>query len=140
MDRSPLLLLYFCLLSSIASAATCRTDSGSRRTVSPADDDNYREIRDGGLWRNPEIIIEEKGIYAKSPENRLERRSLTIAQTLLVLNQQDCRVWPYGAVVMLSEAGIQSPSTDHAAVRKILLDLKEALEKEGIRVDLWPSA
>ncbi len=41
---------------------------------------------------------------------------------------------------MLSEAGIQSPSTDHAAVRKILLDLKEALEKEGIRVDLWPSA
>jgi hypothetical protein len=139
MNRLPLLLLSVCLVSRIGAAATCRNDFDSKRAVSAADEASYRDVRDGRFWRNPEIFVEEKGIYVRFPENKLERRNLTIDQTLLLLNQQDCRVWPYGAVVMLSEASIQSPLADHAAIRKILLDLKQALEKDGIRADLWPS-
>jgi hypothetical protein len=133
-------LLSVCLLSSIALAATCRNDSGSKQVIRAANEASYREIRDGRIWRNPEIVVGENGISVKFPESEVEKSALTIDQTLLLLSQQDCRVWPYGAVVMLSEAGIRSQSADNAAMRKMLLDLKKALEKDGIKADLWPSA
>ena len=58
---------------------------------------------------------------------------------MVLLNQQDCAIWPYGAVVMLSYASITSPTADHSAMQQMLLNLKKALEKEGFKADLWPS-
>ena len=86
------------------------------------------------------FLVGEDGISVRFLESELERGKLTIDQTLLLLSQQDCRVWPYGAVVMLSEAGVRSQSADNAAIRKMLLDLKKALEKDRIKADLWPIA
>jgi len=132
-------LLSLFLLSPWATAATCRNDSGSKQTIQVAAESSYRNIRDGQLWRNPEVFVEGTGIYIKLPENRLERRSLSIEEALLLLNQQSCSVWPYGAVVMLSFASIGSPSDDHTAMSKVFLDLQKALEKDGFKASLWPS-
>ena len=132
-------LIVLCLSSSVAIAATCRNDSGSKQRIQAADEISYRAVKDGQFWRSPEIFIKKDGIDVKLPESRLEKRSLSIEETLLLLNQQSCSIWPYGAIVMLSEASILSPVEEYTDVRKVLFNLQNALKKDGFKVDLWPS-
>ena len=47
--------------------------------------------------------------------------------------------WPYGLVVAVQENGLRAPGDD-APIKRNREELIRLLQKEGIRVELWPSA
>jgi len=48
--------------------------------------------------------------------------------------------WPYGLIVMVSDAGIVSSSNVQPGIQANRAKLLKILKAHGIAVDLWPSA
>ena len=134
-------LLVGVLLAQFATGASigwAQNSHSLQSRIPKPDPMKYHAIQDGKAWQNPELVVRPDGIEvvgitpagqaipAESVPDKLESLSDS--------------AWPYGLIVMVSDAGIVSSSNVRPRIQANRTKLLKILKAHGIAVDLWPSA
>ena len=83
-------------------------ETGLERIPEP-DPAKYPRLQDLAQWQNPQIVVREDGIGLVDLENR-EVHILKLEQVEAELVSLPTTAWPYGRVVLLSQAAPRDPS------------------------------
>jgi hypothetical protein len=102
------------------------------------DPKKYHAIQDGQDWRNPELVVRPEGIEVVGITPAGE--AIPAESVLDKLEHLPDSAWPYGLIVMVSDAGIVSSSSVQPRIQANRAKLLKILKAHGIAVDLWPSA
>jgi hypothetical protein len=133
----------FALLSCSVPANTQRaTDAGklSLKARIPRPDVNaYRSVLDARNWQNPYLTVGREGVSARPISAATEAPIMQPSEVVQYLEKLPSIAWPYGLVVAVQENGLRAPGDD-APIKKNREELVRLLQKEGIKVELWPSA
>jgi hypothetical protein len=128
------LLLAALLVSSVSP----QTSYSLRQRVPKPDPAKYRSIRDAKDWHNPKLVVRPEGV---------EIVGITPAGQTIPLDSVSERLelladsaWPYGLIVMVTDAGIVSSSKEYPRIQANRSKLLKLLTAHGIEADLWPSA
>ena len=102
------------------------------------DPKKYHAIQDGKDWKNPWLVVRPEGIEVVgiTPAGR----AIPAESVPDKLEHLPDSAWPYGLIVMVSDAGIVSSSNVQPRLQANRAKLLEILKAHGIAVDLWPSA
>jgi hypothetical protein len=102
------------------------------RNLPPADKQLYHDVRDEKDWRNPYIIIDNRGFdIVGGASGSVEH----LATALAALPKS---AWPYGKVVAVSTTALRSRNDDQL-IQQNQTDALRILRDAGIEVKLWPS-
>lgn len=118
----PLILVSLILLAVLSacskppdaasSPATGEAKPAGLEAISPADPSKYPNFKDLSRWRNPYLVVRENGIGFVDLSNH-EIRVLQPDQIQTELVSLPENAWPYGRVVLVTEAVPKNP-TDQA--------------------------
>jgi hypothetical protein len=109
-----------------------------RNRIPKANPKEYHAIQDAKDWKNPNLVIRPEGIeiIGITPIGR----AIPVESVLGVLETLPDSAWPYGLVVAASDTGILSSSKDVPLIDANRTKLLKLLKRQGIVVELWPSA
>ena len=126
------------LATSLVSGLSSQTAHSLRQRIPKADPEKYRDIMDGSDWHNPMLVVRPEGI---------EIVGITSAGHVVAVNSVPEKLehlpdsaWPYGLIVMVSDASIVSSPKVYPRIQTNRSRLLKVLKAHGIAVDLWPSA
>jgi hypothetical protein len=108
--------------------------------IPQADPNAYRSVRDVRDWQNPYLIVGRDVIYARPISAATEIPTMLPADVVAYLEKLPSIAWPYGLVVAVQENGVRASPEDDAPIKKNREELMRLLQKEGIKVELPPSA
>jgi hypothetical protein len=138
-SKARLLFVIFVaqLLTSILTVRSQTSPSLSSRIPKP-DPNKYQVIRDGKDWQNPYLVVRPEGIeiYRITPP----ARGVPVESVLDILEHLPDSAWPYGLVVVVSDVGVLSSRKDVPRINANRSKLVKTLKRQGIAVELWPSA
>lgn len=106
--------------------------------IPAADEKKYQGVSDGKAWRNPYLVVTEKGIEIAGVSNA--GGPLTIDAAVAALENLPDSAWPYGRVVAIQEIGVVSSDYQHPHIVELRDKLSARLGELGVIVGLWPSA
>ena len=107
-------------------------------SISPADPTKYPKLDDMSSWKNPYFVVREDGIGLVDLENH-EVHILTPEQIPAELASLGSNAWPYGRVVMVTQATPNSPTPEaKAEVRKNRALLAGTLKELGVVMKEFP--
>jgi hypothetical protein len=138
-SKARLLFVIFVaqLLTSILTVRSQTSPSLSSRIPKP-DPNKYQVIRDGKDWQNPYLVVRPEGIeiYRITPP----AQGVPVESVLDILEHLPDSAWPYGLVVVVSDVGVLSSRKDVPRINANRSKLMKTLKRQGIAVELWPSA
>jgi hypothetical protein len=138
-SKARLLFVIFVaqLLTPILTVRSQTSPSLSSRIPKP-DPNKYQVIRDGKDWRNPYLVVRPEGIeiYRITPP----AQGVPVESVLDILKHLPDSAWPYGLVVVVSDVGVLSSRKDVPRINANRSKLMKTLKRQGIAVELWPSA
>jgi hypothetical protein len=106
----------------------------------PRPDPNaYRSVLDARNWQNPYLIVGRDGVSAWRISAATEAPTMQPSEVVQYLEKLPSIAWPYGLVVAVQENGLRATGDD-ALIKRNREELVRLLQKEGIKVELWPSA
>ena len=109
-----------------------------RQRISKAAPEKYCFIRDGKDWHNPKLVVRPEGIDIIGITH--PGKPIPVDAVPEKLEELPDSAWPYGLIVMVSDAGILSSPKDRPRIEANRARLLRVLKAHGIAVDLWPSA
>ena len=134
------LLVGVFLAQFVTSANLCwtQTSHSLQSRIPKPDPKKYHAIQDGKDWKNPELVVRPEGIEVVgiTPAGR----AIPAESVPDKLEHLPDSAWPYGLIVMVSDAGIVSASNVQPRLQANREKLLKILKAHGIAVDLWPSA
>lgn len=92
------------------TAAEAPSETGLERIPEP-DPSKYPKISDLADWKNPQLVVREDGVGFVDAENH-EIRILTQEQVPAELVSLPIDAWPYGRVILLTQATPKDASPD----------------------------
>jgi hypothetical protein len=116
-----------------------RAASPLKNRIAPPDPTKYRSVADARDWRNPYLMVQAKGVDARSINATTETATMSPVEAMAYLEGLPSVAWPYGLVVAVSENGVGAPGDD-VQMKTNREELLRLLEKAGVKVELWPSA
>jgi len=130
--------IFLAQLLASAQIVWPQTSPSLKRRVPEADPKKYHAIQDGKDWHNPQLVVRPEGIEVVgiTPAGQ----AIPAESVLDKLEHLPDSAWPYGLVVMVSDAGIVSSSKVQPRIQANRAKLLKILRAHGIAVDLWPSA
>jgi|ERR1700728_1510488 hypothetical protein len=138
-SKARLLVVIFVaqLLTSILPVRSQTSPSLSSRIPKP-DPNKYQAIRDGKDWQNPYLVVRPEGIeiYGITPS----AQGIPVESVPDILEHLPGSAWPYGLVVVVSDVGVLSSRKDVPRINANRSRLMKTLKRQGIAVELWPSA
>jgi hypothetical protein len=111
-------LLFLALLAGCSkppaapSVASDEPQASGLEAIPPADPSKYPSFHDMSTWQNPYLVIREDGIGLVDASNH-EIHILQPDQVQAELVSLPESAWPYGRVVLVTEAALKNP-TDQA--------------------------
>jgi hypothetical protein len=109
-----------------------------RSRIPKPDPKKYHAIRDGKDWKNPMLVIRPEGIEVIGITPVAQ--AIPAESVLDELEHLPDSAWPYGLIVMVSDAGIVSSANVLPRIQANRAKLLKILKAHGIAADLWPSA
>jgi len=121
-----------------ANIGCTQTSHSLQSRIPKPDPKKYHAIQDGKDWKNPELIVRPEGIEVVgiTPVGQ----AIPAESVPDKLEYLPDSAWPYGLIVMVSDAGIVSSSNVQPRIQANRAKLLKILKAHGIAVDLWPSA
>jgi hypothetical protein len=115
-----------------------QTSPPLKRRIPEPDPKKYHAIQDGKDWQNPKLVVRPEGIEVVgiTPAGQ----AIPAESVPDKLEHIPDSAWPYGLIVMVSDAGIVSSSKVIPRIQANRAKLLKILKAHGIAVDLWPSA
>ena len=108
--------------------------------VPPADPAKYRDILAASDWKNPSVTILPDAIMVSSFVLEHGQRIIPVSELRQLLVSLPVSAWPYGRVVLASDAGIRrADGGDEEKIRTNHDQVNEILRRLRIEVDWWPS-
>jgi len=106
--------------------------------IPKSDPKKYQGILDAKDWKNPQLIVRPTGIevIGITPVGS----GLPVDSILDVLGHLPDSAWPYGLVVAVSNIGLRTSKNENAPIHANRVKLLRILKRNGIAVELWPSA
>lgn len=95
-------------------------------------------MRDMKGWRNPYLIIQPDGVGLLDPANN-EQRLLKTDELVDTLAALPATAWPYGRVVVVTEASPAGSEDQKVAIRRIKGIVAGTLESLRIQIDWVPA-
>ena len=131
------------LVSGMNAGPSVLSQRGSELRLDPripsADDSLFNAVRDSRDWRNPHLLVSDKGLELRSlssPEPRMVPLS-GLQQTLVKLPVTD---WPYGRIVAVQSPSIgSSDAVSIEASKQNVEAARGALKALGVREWSWPA-
>ena len=126
------------LAASLVWSLSAQTSHSLTQRIPKADPEKYRPIRDGSDWRNPMLVVRPEGIeiVGITPVGQ----AMAVDSVPEKLEHFPDSAWPYGPIVMVSDASIVSSPKVYPRIQANRSRLLKVLKARGIAVDLWPSA
>jgi hypothetical protein len=115
-----------------------QTSHALRSRIPKPDPKKYHAIRDGKDWKNPMLVIRPEGIEVIGITPVAQ--AIPAESVLDELEHLPDSAWPYGLIVMVSDAGIVSSANVLPRIQANRAKLLKILKAHGIAADLWPSA
>jgi len=109
-----------------------------KNRIPPPDTNKYLTARDARDWRNPYLIVQANGIYARISNTATDAPIMPTGDVVAYLEKLPPIAWPYGLVVAVQERTLLN-ADDAAPIKRTREELVSFLEKAGIKVNLWPS-
>lgn len=107
-------------------------------SIPAPDPSKYPKFQDLSGWKNPYFVVREDGIGLVDLENH-EVHILTPEQIPAELASLDSKAWPYGRVVLVTEAAPRNPTNEaKAEVRKNRALLAGTLKELEITMREFP--
>ncbi len=107
-------------------------------SIPAPDPSKYPKFLDMSSWKNPYFVVREDGIGLVDLENH-EVHILTPEQIPAELASLDSKAWPYGRVVLVTEAAARNPTNEaKAEVRKNRALLAGTLKELEITMREFP--
>jgi DNA-binding NarL/FixJ family response regulator len=124
--------------ASLVSGLFSQTVHSLRQRIPQADPEKYRHIMDGSDWRNPMLVVRPEGIeiVGITPAGQV----VTADSVPEKLEHLPDSAWPYGLIVMVSDASIVSSPKVYPRIQTNRSKLLKVLKTHGIAVHLWSSA
>jgi hypothetical protein len=116
-----------------------RNEAVLTKRVPPANVSAYRSIRDTTEWRNPFLMVGADGISIRWGKSAAKPVTKPPAQVIAYLEKLPPQAWPYGLVVAEAENGVRDVGED-ARIKNNREQIVRLLRREGVKVELWPSA
>ena len=132
------LLVGVFLAQFVTSANMGWTQTSLQSRIPKPDPKKYHAIQDGKDWKNPELVVRPEGIEVVgiTPAGQ----AIPAESVPDKLEHLPDSAWPYGLIVMVSDAGIVSSSNVQPSIQANRARLLKILKAHGIAVDLWGSA
>jgi len=121
-----------------ANIGWTQTSHSLQSRIPKPDPKKFHAIQDGKDWKNPELVVRPEGIEVVGITPAA--RAIPAKSVPDKLEHLPDSAWPYGLIVMVSDAGIVSSSHVQPRVQANRAKLLKILKAYGIAVDLWPSA
>lgn len=119
-------------------SVSAQTSHSLRQRIPKANPEKYRAIRDGKDWKNPMLVVRPEGIEVVGITPAAQ--AIPAESVPDKLEHLPDSGWPYGLIVMVSDAGIVSSAKVRPRLHANRAKLLKILKAHGIAVDLWPSA
>ena len=124
----------------IAVNAPAATSPEARiQQIPPADPQKFAGMRDMKNWRNPYLIIKPNGVALLDVANH-EEHLLKPEELPGALASLPASAWPYGRVVVVTDAGVAATASDLAPIRRNRGIVAGTLESMHILINWVPSA
>ena len=136
--RGLLIGIFLAQFVARANFGWTQTPQPLNNRIPKADPKKYHSIQDGKDWKNPELVVRPEGIEVVgiTPVGQ----AIPAESVPDKLEHLPDSAWPYGLIVMVSDAGIASSSNVQPGIQANRAKLLKILKAHGIAVDLWPSA
>ena len=123
------------LAASLVSSVSSQPAHSLRQRIPNADPEKYRHIMDGNDWHNPMLVVRPEGIeiVGTTPVGQ----AIPVDSVPEKLEQLPDSAWPYGLVVMVSDASILSSPKVYPRIQVNHSKLLKVLKAHGIAVDPW---
>ena len=130
--------LFFAEFAVWTNVGWTQSSHSLQSRIPKADPTKYHAIQDGQDWKNPELVVRPEGIevVGVTPAGQ----AIPVESVLDKLEHLPDSAWPYGLIVMVSDAGIVSSSSVQPRIKANRAKLLQILKAHGVAVDLWPSA
>jgi len=126
------------LVALLGSSVSAQSSYSLRRRIPRADPEKYCSIREGRDWHNPKLIVRPEGVEIIGITSA--GQAIDADSVPKMLEQVPDSAWPYGLIVVVSDAGIVSSPKDSPRIQANRSRLLKVLKAHGIAVDPWPSA
>lgn len=134
---APLILIPLVLLACLTACTKPSTTAANEskplglESIAPADPSKYPSFQDLSNWKNPYLVVREDGIGFVDLSNH-EIRLLQPDQIQAELAALPESAWPYGRVVLVTEAAPRNPTdqikTEMRKTRGLLLGTLKELD------------
>ena len=116
-------------------SVSAQTSHSLRQRIPKPDPEKYRQIRDGSDWHNPMLIVRPEGveIVGITPLGQ----AIPFDSVPEKLEHLPDSAWPYGLIVMVSDASILSSPDVYPRIQVNRSKLLKVLKAHSIAVDLW---
>ena len=132
-------MLAACARPPATSGEAGITPEARLQQIPPTDPHKYVGMRDMKGWRNPYLIIRPDGVGLLDPANN-EQRLLKTDELVETLAALPAAAWPYGRIVVVTEASPAGAEDQKAAIRRIKGIVAGTLESMHIQINWVPSA
>ncbi|MGA9529334.1 MAG: hypothetical protein WBS24_14560 [Terriglobales bacterium] len=121
-----------------ASTASSAPKESGLESIPQPDPAKYPKLDDMSNWKNPYFVVREDGLGLVDLENH-EVHILTPEQIPAELASLGWNAWPYGRVVLVTEAAPKNPTPEaKAEVRKNRALLAGTLKELGVVMQEFP--
>jgi hypothetical protein len=121
-----------------ANRGWTQTSHPLQSRIPKPDPKKYHAIRDGKDWKNPMLVVRPEGIEVVGITPAAQ--AIPAESVPDKLEHLPDSAWPYGLIVMVSDAGIVSSAKVLPRIQANRAKLLKILKAHGIAVDLWPAA
>ena len=118
--------------------ATRPNEGGLDQKIPAAVHSKYEDIRDAAKWLNPKVIVVPKGVEVRSWSLAGGTTTVRVDELRRVLVGLPISAWPYGRVVLATDAGLVGSLDDLEPIRRNHDEAARVLKALVIEADWWP--
>jgi hypothetical protein len=126
----------FFVILLLGSSVSAQNSRSLQQRIPNPDPQKYRSIRDGQDWHNPKLVVRPGGIDIIGI-TRLGQ-PIPVQSVPKKLEELPDSAWPFGLIVMVSDACILASPNDTPRIQANRSRLLKVLKEHGIAVDPWP--
>ena len=119
--------------------ATGQHEDGLNPKIPAAIHSRFDNIRDAANWLNPQVIARPNGVEVRSASLAGGKTTVRVDELRRVLVGLPISAWPYGRVVLATDAGIVGSLDDFELIKRNRDEVAQVLKALAIETNRWPS-